>query len=140
MNKKVLGNMAGNSGLFFRTRENGAAVFRVDTENRQRRLELQQIAVVNIRNGNVKPQGDQIPTAAERNEMDAWIVERRKILAARKVDDIKRTTDHLNETAQWVQSDATDEQTEQFSDDLLMAMHDLRSVLVRKKSNILLKK
>jgi hypothetical protein len=132
--------MAGNSGLFFRTRENGAMVFRVDTENRQRRLELQQIAVVNIRNGNVKPQGDQIPTAAERNEIDAWIVERRKLLAVRKVDDIKRATDHLNETAQWVQSDATDEQIEQFSDDLLMAMHDLRSVLVRKKSNILLKK
>ncbi len=132
--------MAGNSGLFFRTRENGAMVFRVDTENRQRRLELQQIAVVNIRNGNVKPQGDQIPTAAERNEMDAWIIERRKLLAGRKVDDIKRATDHLNETAQWVQSDATDEQIEQFSDDLLMAMHDLRSVLVRKKSNILLNK
>ena len=132
--------MTGNSGLFFRTRESGAMVFRVDTENRQRRLELQQIAIVNIRNGNVKPQGDQIPTAAERNEIDAWIVERRKMLAVRKVDDIKRATDHLNETAQWVQSDATDEQIEQFSNDLLMAMHDLRSVLVRKKSNILLKK
>lgn len=132
--------MTGNSNLFFRTRENGAAVFRVDTENRQRRLELLQIAVVNIRNGNVKPQGNQIPTAAERNEIDAWIVARRKLLAIRKIDDIKRATDHLNETAQWVQSDATDEQIGQFSDDLLMAMHDLRSVLVRKKSNILLKR
>ncbi len=132
--------MLDNSGLFFRTRENGAAVFRIDTENRQRRLELQQIAVVNIRNGNVKPQGSQIPTAAERNEIDAWIVARRKLLAIRKVDDIKRATDHLNETAQWVQSDATDAQIEQFSEDLLMAMHDLRSVLVRKKSNILLQK
>ena len=132
--------MLDNSGLFFRTRENGAAVFRIDTENRQRRLELQQIAVVNIRNGNVKPQGSQIPTAAERNEIDAWIVARRKLLAIRKVDDIKRATDHLNETAQWVQSDATDAQIEQFSEDLLMAMHDLRSVLVRKKSNIILQK
>jgi hypothetical protein len=132
--------MSKNTGLFFRVRENGAAVFRVDTENRQRRLELQQIAVANIRNGSVKPQGEHTPTAAERNEIDAWIIERRKLLAVRKVDDIKRTTDHLNETAQWVQSDATDEQIEQFSDDLLMAMHDLRSVLVRKKSNILVKK
>ena len=132
--------MLDNSGLFFRTRENGAEVFRIDTENRQRRLELQQIAVVNIRNGNVKPQGSQIPTAAERNEIDAWIVARRKLLAIRKVDDIKRATDHLNETAQWVQSDATDAQIEQFSEDLLMAMHDLRSVLVRKKSNIILQK
>ena len=132
--------MTNGSSLFFRVRENGAAVFRVDTENRQRRLELQQIAVVNIRNGAVKPQGEHTPTAAERNEIDAWIVDRRKMLAVRKVDDIKRTVDHLNETAQWVQSDATDDQISIFSDDLLMAMHDLRSVLVRKKSNILLKK
>jgi hypothetical protein len=132
--------MSNNTGLFFRVRDNGAAIFRVDTENRQRRLELQQIAVVNIRNGQVKPQGEQTPTAAERNEIDAWIVERRKTLALRKVDDIKRATDHLNDTAQWVQSDATDEQIDEFADDLLMAMHDLRTVLVRKKSNALMKR
>lgn len=131
--------MGNDTCLFFRVRENGAAVFRVDTENRQRRLELQQIAVANIRNGNVKPQGDKFPTAAERNEIDAWIIERRKLLATRKIDDIKRAIDHLNETAQWVQSDATDEQIDAFTDELLMAMHDLRSVLVRKKSNILIK-
>ncbi|KAB7615805.1 hypothetical protein F9L33_03320 [Amylibacter sp. SFDW26] len=132
--------MSKKSELFFRVRENGAAVFRVDTENRQRRLELKQIAVVNIRNGQVKPQGDQSPTAAERNDIDAWVVDRRKQLAARKVDDIIRAVDHLNDTAQWVQSDATDEQVDLFADDLLMAMHDLRTVLVRKKSNILMKK
>ena len=132
--------MSKKSDLFFRVRENGAAVFRVDTENRHRRLELQQIAVANIRNGQVKQQWEHSLTAAERNDIDAWIVDRRKLLAARKVDDIKRAIDYLNETAKWVQSDATDEQIDEFSDDLLMAMHDLRTVLVRKKSNILMKK
>ena len=39
---------------YFRVRENGAAVFRVSTENRQRRIEMDEIAVVNIRNGNIK--------------------------------------------------------------------------------------
>ena len=43
---------------YFRVRENGAIVFRVDTENRQRRIEMDQIATVNIRNGEIKPQGD----------------------------------------------------------------------------------
>ena len=43
---------------YFRVRENGAAVFRVDTENRQRRIEMDQIAVVNIKNGEIKPHGD----------------------------------------------------------------------------------
>ena len=45
---------------YFRVRENGAAVFRVDAENRQRRIEMDQIAVVNIRNGEIKPQGDRV--------------------------------------------------------------------------------
>ena len=43
---------------YFRVRENGALVFRVDTENPQRRIEMDQIAVVNIRNGEIKPHGD----------------------------------------------------------------------------------
>jgi len=121
--------------LFFRVRENGAAVYRVDAENRQRRLDMQQIAVVNIRNGDVKPQGDQIPTAAERNEIDAWVVARRKVVEDRRIDDLLRTTDHLNLTAQWVQTKATEEQIDMFADDLLLAMHDLRSVIVRKKAD-----
>lgn len=132
--------MSGLDSLFFRVRENGAAVYRVDAENRQRRLDMQQIAVVNVRNGDVKPQGDQIPTAAERNEIDAWVVARRKIVEERRIDDLLRTTDHLNLTAQWVQTKATDAQIDMFADDLLMAMHDLRSVIVRRKADGLLKK
>ena len=42
---------------YFRVRDNGAFVFRVDTENRQRRIEMDQIAVVNIHNGEIKPHG-----------------------------------------------------------------------------------
>ena len=131
--------MAEIDNLFFRVRENGAAVYRVDAENRQRRLDMQQIAVVNIRNGDVKPQGDQVPTAAERNSIDAWVVERRKIIEERRIDDLHRTTDHLNLTAQWVQTRATDEQINQFADELLLAMHDLRSVIVRRKADALMK-
>ncbi|MCP5075212.1 MAG: hypothetical protein GY947_18210 [Rhodobacteraceae bacterium] len=128
------------NNLFFRVRENGAAVYRVDTENRQRRLDMQQIAVINVRNGDVKPQGDQVPTAAERNQIDAWIVERRKVVEERRIDDLKRTSDHLNLTAQWVQTRATDEQIDMFADELLLAMHDLRSVIVRRKAEGLGKK
>jgi len=132
--------MAEINNLFFRIRENGAAVYRVDSENRQRRLEMQQIAVANIRNGDIKPHGEQVPTAAERNNIDAWIVERRKITEERRIDDLKRTTDHLNLSAQWVQTKATDAQIDLFADDLLMAMHDLRSVIVRRKADALMKR
>lgn len=124
---------------YFRVRDNGATVFRVDTENRQRRIDLDQIAVVNIRNGEIKPQGDTRLTDEDLAAIKDWMTERLALLAQRDVDDVLRTVDHLNLTAQWVQSKADEEQLEAVTDTLLLAMHDLRNVLVRKKADRLLK-
>ncbi|KUJ85589.1 hypothetical protein AVO45_00925 [Ruegeria marisrubri] len=120
---------------YFRVRENGAFVFRLDTENRQRRIEMQQIAVVNIRNGEIKPHGGRTLSPQDMAEIERWMAERRETLARRDIDDILRTVDHLNLTTHWAQSKATHEQLEQVTDALLLAMHDLRSVLVRKKAD-----
>ena len=120
---------------YFRVRENGAVVFRVDTENRLRRIEMEQIAVVNVRNGEIKPHGDRILSEADKARIEAWMEERRATLSAREVDDILRTVDRLNLTAAWAQQKATAAELEAVSDALLLAMHDLRSVLVRKKSD-----
>jgi hypothetical protein len=125
--------------LYFRVRENGAVVFRVDTENRQRRIELVEIATVNIRNGNIKPHGDLVLTEGDLTSIQAWIAKRARLLADRDVDDIERAIDHLNLTTQWVQTKASDAQLDQVTDQLLLAMHDLRSVLVRKKSDRMVK-
>ncbi|MFK7877175.1 MAG: hypothetical protein AB8B71_15565 [Paracoccaceae bacterium] len=125
---------------YFRVRENGAVVFRVDTENRQRRIEMDQIAIVNIRNGDVKPHGDHTLSATDLAEIKTWMSNRSDILEQRSVDDIRRTIDHLNLTAQWAQSKANAEQLDAITDELLMAMHDLRTVLVRKKADRVLKK
>jgi hypothetical protein len=124
---------------YFRVRENGAFVFRVDTGNRQRRIEMDQIAVVNIRSGEVKPHGDRSLTEADIAAIQEWLNDRVALLARRDVDDILRTVDHMNLTTQWVQAKATEEQLEQVTDVLLLAMHDLRSVLVRKKADRLMK-
>ncbi|WP_417523145.1 hypothetical protein [Marinovum sp.] len=124
---------------YFRVRDNGALVFRIDTGNRHRRIEMEQIAVVNVRNGEVKPQGGRALTPADRAEIDRWVAERRLLLEAREVDDILRTVDHLNQTAQWAQSRASAEELDLVGDALLLAMHDLRTVLVRKKADRLLK-
>ena len=119
---------------YFRVRENGAAVFRVSTENRQRRIELEEIAVVNVKNGNVKPHGDTDLTKADKTAIADWLAARQAQLSAREVDDILRTVDHLNLTTQWAQTRATDAQLEAVTDQLLLAMHDLRSMLVRRKA------
>ncbi|MBW4963215.1 hypothetical protein [Sulfitobacter sp. CW3] len=119
---------------YFRVRDNGAAVFRIDTANRQRRIEMDQIAVANIRNGEIKPQGDRELSDTDIAHIRAWMEERAALVAQRDMDDIHRAIDYLNLTTQWVQSKASDEQLEEVTDALLLAMHDLRSTLVRKKS------
>ena len=120
---------------YFRVRENGAMVFRVTAENRMRRIEMDQIAVVNVKNGDVKAHGDRVLSDADQHAIESWKAERQTQLAAREVDDILRTVDRLNLTAAWAQQRATPEELEAVSDALLLAMHDLRSVLVRKKSD-----
>ncbi|SNT17244.1 hypothetical protein [Tropicimonas sediminicola] len=120
---------------YFRVRENGAAVFRVDSETRNRRIEMDQIAVLNIRNGEIKPQGSRELSETDMAAIHDWMEERRAVLARRDIDDLFRAIDYLNITTQWVQSKATDEQLEEVTDALLLAMHDLRSMLVRKKAD-----
>lgn len=123
---------------YFRIRENGAAVFRVDTENRQRRIEMEQIAVVNTNRGDYKAQGDRTLTDEDKAAINAWLKDRLAMLAQRTIDDIHRAVDHLNLTTQWAQSKASDDDLDAVTDPLLLAMHDLRGVLVRKKADRLL--
>ncbi|MGV6811620.1 MAG: hypothetical protein ACWA47_05200 [Brevirhabdus sp.] len=125
--------------FYFRVRENGAFVFRVDTENRQRRIDMQQIAVVNVKNGDIKPHGDHQLSDEETTIIREWMEDRSEVLAQRDIDDIFRAVDYLNLTTHWAQSRASDEQLDEVTDSLLLAMHDLRSVLVRKKADRLMK-
>jgi len=132
--------MAGDlPDYYFRIRENGAAVFRVDTENRQRRIEMEQIAVINVRNGEIKPHGDRALSETDMGACQDWLARRVAQLAARDIDDIHRAVDAMNLTTHWVQSKATEAQLDEVTDALLLAMHDLRSVLVRRKAERLLK-
>ena len=125
---------------YFRVRENGATVFRVDTENRQRRIEMDQIAVVNVNRGEIKPHGDRVLSDADLSAIRRWMTDRQALLEMRDMDDIHRAIDGLNLTTQWAQSKASDAQLDEVTDALLLAMHDLRSVLVRKRADRLLKK
>ena len=123
---------------YFGIRENGAVVFKVDTENRQRRIDMDEIATVNVKNGNIKPHGDYSLTPEDLQTIRDWMARRIALLARRDIDDIHRAVDYLNTTTHWVQSKATPDQLEEVTDALLLAMHDLRSVLVRKKAERLL--
>lgn len=120
---------------YFRLRDNGAAVYRLDTENRQNRIEMEQIAVVNLRNGEVRPHGGRELTPGDSAAIEAWKAERAELMAGREIDDIRRTIDQMNLAAQWAQSKATDEDLDALTGPLLLAMHDLRSVLTRRRAD-----
>jgi len=92
--------------FYFRVRENGATVFRVNTENRQRRIEMSEIAVVNIKNGQVRPHGDHELTEDELAVISDWASERIAVVATRDMDDIYRAVDYLNLTTHWAQTRA----------------------------------
>lgn len=118
---------------FFRLHDNGATVFRVSTENRLNRLEMEPVAVINICNGEVKPQGGEL-TDAGRGTIDAWMAERRGALASREIAAVEAAIEALNLTAHWGQTKAGDDELDAVTDRPLLAMHDLREVLVRKKA------
>lgn len=118
--------------LFFRIKENGAAVYRVSAQDRQSRLAMQQIATVNVKNGKIKPHGTEEPAPDEIGDIEKWIEKRRAILTQKGDMFISEGVEQLNLLAQFFQSTASDEQVKEHAEDLLMSIHDLRSVLVRK--------
>lgn len=121
--------------FYFRVRDNGAFVFRIDSSNPRSRIELNQIATVNIRNGEIKPQGDHRLTEDEQGAIRDWMAERKTQLELRATDDVQRLIEQMQGMAHWAQSRASDDQLEAVTDELLLAMHDLRAVLVRKRAN-----
>lgn len=122
---------------YFRIRDNGASVFRIVREGRQMRLDMQEIAMVNSRNGSIRPHGDHVLSEADEAAIHSWLEARRKTLASRDEGQIAALVEQINLVTQYLQSRASPAEIDALGDDLLLAMHDLRSVLVRKKSEAL---
>lgn len=123
--------------LYFRIRDNGALVFRVDAENRHGRLDLDPLAMANVRSGEIRPQGGRSISAAERAEIEAWITARQTELAMRDGKLADATIEAINAAAHWVQTKASANEIEMHGEPLLMAMHDLRSQIVRRQADAL---
>ncbi|MEM8842298.1 MAG: hypothetical protein AAGD47_11030 [Pseudomonadota bacterium] len=118
--------------LYFRKRKQGAFAFRLDVENRQRRLEMIQIATINGK-GEIRAQKRNPPTDAEHAEIEQWI-------AAQEADaeetDAEAFVREINLIAHWVSREADDEEILTASDPLLLAIHDLRQIIVRRLSKV----
>lgn len=123
--------------LYFRIKNNGATVFRINDDARQRRLDLQPVAEANVRNGDIKLRKDVELSGAEQAEIKAWLDARGSALQTREIEQARLTIEHLNATANWISSKPDEAAADEMSEDLLMAMHDLRAAIVRFKSRLL---
>lgn len=119
--------------LYFRARKNGATVFRMTQNDRDRRLDMIQIATIKAKAGTYALRDEIIATPEELSEIEAWIRQHRHLAADARRDDVDRIIEQINYTAQWAQAEAAEEELQRVADDLLLAIHDLRSVLVRRR-------
>ena len=121
--------------LYFRLRDSGASVFRMDSDARNGRIDMTQIATVNLKSGDFKATGDKVLTEADQDAIQTWIADRMESQPWRRLDKVMQTIEDINQTAHWVQTEASDKDLEGVTDALFLAMHDLRQVLVRKTAD-----
>ena len=118
--------------LYFRKRKQGAFAFRLDVENRQRRLEMIHIATINGK-GEIRPQKRFPPTDSEIAQIEHWVAEQAK---DHPETEPERAIREINLIAQWVAKESGDDEMLTYSDPMLLAIHDLRQVIVRRLSQV----
>jgi hypothetical protein len=121
--------------LYFRLRDGGASVFRMVDDARNGRLDMEQVATINLRSGEVRLGKDKTLSESEQTTVDAWIADRRESQPWRRLDRAMQVIEDINQTAHWAQAEASDKDLEGVSDALFLAMHDLRQVLVRRAAD-----
>ncbi|MEM1275894.1 MAG: hypothetical protein AAGH74_05175 [Pseudomonadota bacterium] len=117
--------------LYFRKRDHGAFAFRLDVENRQRRLEMIHIATIN--GTDIRPQQGCPPTQAEIQEIEEWIAGQ---TGHRPDCEAEQAINEINLLAHWIANEAGDDEILAFSDPMLLAMHDLRQVIVQRLAEV----
>ena len=126
-----------SDNLYFRIKDNGTTVFGVENEARKSRIDFQPIATENTRNGDLKPRKEAGITEDERTAIEAWLEARRTTLVIREGMDAQMTLERINAAAGWFSSKPDQVADEAVADEMLLALHDLRSAIVRFKSKSL---
>jgi len=116
--------------LYFRRRDKGATVFRVETGDTGR-MEMQPIATVKP-NGDIKDGGNFQPDETERARILDWIASQAALQIARDAARMDEMLGGINRFTHWVQTEAPDSLIVENFEPILFALHDLRTTLVRK--------
>ena len=114
----------------------GADVYRIDLQNRLRRLDLEKIAQIHLSKDIISKIDGITLSDEETADMRNWQKRRQDQLELRRQNDINRLVEAMNQAADWVQNEASAKQLENIQDQVLMAMHDLRATMVRKMAQV----
>lgn len=117
--------------LYFRIKDNGATVFRVAEDGPGGRMDLNPIAEVNVRNGELRARREAEITEPEKREIADWIVARRRAVAAEAAATPQRALEAINAAAHWYAGKPDPAAARAARNDLLMAVFDLRAAIVR---------
>lgn len=117
----------GARGYYFRPRPNGAMLLQIRHDPRLRRTEMHRIAGIEAATGEIRVARNHSLTDEERALIADWL-ERGNGLDGRAA----RAVSEIGHIAHWAQFRATPEELDAATQDLLLAMQDLREVLVRK--------
>lgn len=123
---------------YFRISLDGATVFILNRETRHKRIELQEIATIFMPQAKVTPISGRSLSSEEERAIENWISERKKYLYEQDTATAKRVVEDINKLTHWARYQATPEQLNPVNDDLLLAIYDLRSVLVKKMAEQLM--
>ena len=121
--------------LYFRHHDQGAQVFRMEAANRQRRIQLNEIASV-TGGGDVTPRGDRPSSDAELAEIRTVWTSWQQRRDAGELSATETFMAELNRFTDWVATEAPDSEVDALSDDLLLALLDLRQTVVRRLSDM----
>lgn len=119
--------MAGARAYYFRARPGGAMMLRIDYDPRLRRSEMHRIAGINAKTGHVDVTEGHALTDSERLMIDGWLANGTGLQG-----DAAKMVEQIGHIAHWAQFRASPDDLASATDDLLLAMQDLREVLVRK--------
>ena len=122
--------------LYFRHKENGAAVFRIEAQNPGGALAFRSIGSINMRQKEFRPQNSATISDQELQKIDEWIVQQTELRSSLSFRRAAALPVELNYAADWVQRHASDDEFTQLTDTLLWAMFDLRQAIVRRHADM----
>jgi hypothetical protein len=119
--------MGGGREYYFRPRPGGAMLLRIAYDARLRRSEMHRVAGINAKTGEIDVTSGHDLTDTERALITDWLARGNGLDG-----EAAKAAEQIGHIAHWAQFRASPSELAAATDELLLAMQDLREVLVRK--------